>query len=726
MAEATVRMALADVDEIRRAVQLIVEPGRVVELRSPNTRRATISGCFDNPARLVEAAAELSGQAGVGGVYTTLNPVRPDLLARAANHVNDYAKNTTTDADIVARCRLAFDFDPVRPAGISSTNAEHQEAIRRAGACRDFLRARGWPEPVYADSGNDAHLIYGINLPNDHASRDLVRRALDAIALYFSDEQVKVDQATYNASRIWKVYGTLAQKGDSTPDRPHRLAKILEAPAQLEVVGPQLLQALAALVPAVVTPTMDSRRDRRFDLVQWIAQHKPPVVAEGMWQGGRKYILNPCPWNPNHQNRSAFIAQRGSGAIVAGCLHDSCSGQNWHTLRELFEPGFSRKAAERGEKLSAHYRNDVWAERKLLSFQTAAEISAETPDNVDWISKPWVAAGSFTNVSGKVKAAGKTTFVMRMVGAVLDGLPFMGEPTSKTPVVYLTEQPSPSFKEALKAAGLVDRQDLCVLPWNRSVGFTWPEVAAAALMECKRIGARFLVVDTLHQFAQLTGDSENNAGDALEAVRPIQSAMADGIAVLVVTHDRKSGGDVGDSGRGSSAFAGAADIVLSIRRPEGDHHPAQRRVEALSRFAETPPVLIIELTSDGYIAHGSAEDVAAQQVRAKLLEMLPPSEGDAITLDALVKAIGGGRGTVQRVLDGLSGVCRAGAGKRGDPYRYYRSAETILSAQPTSLSGQKETAQQSAPQTHRQPHSYNFDPTPKNGAGADDLENFLL
>jgi len=66
-----------------------------------------------------------------------------------------------------------------------------------------------------------------------------------------------------------------------------------------------------------------------------------------------------------------------------------------------------------------------------------------------------------------------------MVKAVLDGLPFMGEPTSKTPVVYLTEQPSPSFKEALKAAGLLDRQDLSVLSWNRSVGFTWPEVAAA-------------------------------------------------------------------------------------------------------------------------------------------------------------------------------------------------------------------------------------------------------
>jgi len=34
----------------------------------------------------------------------------------------------------------------------------------------------------------------------------------------------------FNPARIWKLYGTVSRKGDSIPERPHRLARILEAP----------------------------------------------------------------------------------------------------------------------------------------------------------------------------------------------------------------------------------------------------------------------------------------------------------------------------------------------------------------------------------------------------------------------------------------------------------------------------------------------------------------
>lgn len=48
------------------------------------------------------------------------------------------------------------------------------------------------------------------------------------------------------------------------------------------------------------------------------------------------------------------------------------------------------------------------------------------------------------------------------------------------------------------------------------------------------------------------GDSENNAGDALAAMLPLQEAAGNGIAVIVLRHDRKSGGLVGESARESS------------------------------------------------------------------------------------------------------------------------------------------------------------------------------
>ena len=137
-------------------------PGALHEVRAPGTRRGTVSGYFNDRDGLVEAACELSGQA--PGVYPTLNPVPDDLLARAANHVVPYAKHTTSDSDITVRRWLPVDFDPVRPAGISSTNEEHAAAVERARACQKFLAEMGFPDPILAESGNGAHLLYRIDL----------------------------------------------------------------------------------------------------------------------------------------------------------------------------------------------------------------------------------------------------------------------------------------------------------------------------------------------------------------------------------------------------------------------------------------------------------------------------------------------------------------------------------------------------------------------------------
>jgi len=47
---------------------------------------------------------------------------------------------------------------------------------------------------------------------------------------------------------------------------------------------------------------------------------------------------------------------------------------------------------------SAQSRDGVWAERNL-PFQTAAELAAEAPVEVEWIAQPWVAAGSITELA---------------------------------------------------------------------------------------------------------------------------------------------------------------------------------------------------------------------------------------------------------------------------------------------------------------------------------------
>jgi hypothetical protein len=209
-----------------------MRPGEVHEVRIPKAgRRGTISGYFDSFDALVDAVLPLDGT--VPGIYITLNPCTRALLARAANRLQERAQSTTSDQDIVRRRWLLVDCDPVRPAGISSSDLEHCRAITVACGIWDDLRGAGFDDPVVADSGNGAHLLYPVDLPNDEASTERIKRALEGVAAHSGTADIAVDVTVYNAARIVKLWGTLACKGDSTRERPHRRSRLLEIPHSL-------------------------------------------------------------------------------------------------------------------------------------------------------------------------------------------------------------------------------------------------------------------------------------------------------------------------------------------------------------------------------------------------------------------------------------------------------------------------------------------------------------
>ncbi|MDO9035870.1 MAG: hypothetical protein Q7U51_11780, partial [Methanoregula sp.] len=240
-------------DEVLTAARTLITPGQVVEVRAI-TDDGIASGYFDSPEELAAKVATLDGVPSVQGVYVTLNPVNPALLSRRSNRIKMRLGKkdvTTADSDIVKRQWLPVDVDPVRPSGVSSTEAEHAAAIAKAQRIAEYLTGMGWPAPVLADSGNGAHLLYRIDLSNDNESRDLVKGCLDVLASVFNDAVAQVDTANYNAARIWKLYGTMSRKGDSTADRPHRRAAIIEAPTKPGVVDRPMLTRLAGVLPEI-------------------------------------------------------------------------------------------------------------------------------------------------------------------------------------------------------------------------------------------------------------------------------------------------------------------------------------------------------------------------------------------------------------------------------------------------------------------------------------------
>jgi hypothetical protein len=364
-----------DIATIEQTVNIVCNPGAVYELRILHAGRAqTVSGYFDDMTALVQAAAHWSGKA--PGVYLTLNPCDPALLARSTNQYKTNARVTTSDKESVRRSWLPVDCDAVRPTGISATNAKHAAARARITACVGWLTARGWPAPVMGDSGNGGHALYAIDLPNDDTSRDLIKHCLEVLAMHFSDDVVTIDTGVFNAARIWKLYGTLVCKGDHVPERPHRLAQLLDVPAVRTCVTLEQLTALAAMLPAPPEATAPRSTGRglqgTFDPRQWIASHGLFVARETDWSSGHRWILNPCPWNSAHTNKSAYIVQLTNGAMAAGCHHNGCAGNDWYALRDLCEPGWREKRRPRQTKTTGA------APRQGDPFGLGAEEQAAT------------------------------------------------------------------------------------------------------------------------------------------------------------------------------------------------------------------------------------------------------------------------------------------------------------------------------------------------------------
>ena len=229
--------ALFDEAEVRKTLARIIKHGAVFEVRpldaklSTHHRAGTVSGYFNNPDSCISELGKLTN---AKGIYVTLNPVNPALLAGRANRLDYVERNATTnDQHILQRRGLLLDVDFDRPSGISASDSEKEAAHKKAIEISGYLKAGGWPFPIVADSGNGYHLVYHVNLPSD--DEKLLEQVLAALADRFDDDGVKIDKSVFNPARIVRLYGTLAAKGDNTEERPHRLSKILKTPLRVVV-----------------------------------------------------------------------------------------------------------------------------------------------------------------------------------------------------------------------------------------------------------------------------------------------------------------------------------------------------------------------------------------------------------------------------------------------------------------------------------------------------------
>ena len=353
-----------DNKNITKAIQLLHSNDELFEIRLINGNY-NASGYFTSADTAIKALQNFHPEwnartptARAANIFITLNPIDIACYSRKQHDCfMENAQPTTKDNEITALHWLLIDLDPKRMSGVSSSEEELELAKKKAKTIHNFLSDRGFKEPIRAMSGNGVHLVYRFDVSNTAENVSVFEKALKILSEKYSDEEVEVDTTVFNPARICKLWGTIAQKGATTPERPHRKAYIEPSvPFSIDVNDFTLLQALVSEFeenkPSAPTQNnMPKEKKEKFDLQQFIFDHNIPVKNIDQTPNGTvKYILEHCLFDESHKGKDAAIFQKLDGTLGYKCFHNSCSDKHWKDVRLLFEPNAYEKKADKNTK----------------------------------------------------------------------------------------------------------------------------------------------------------------------------------------------------------------------------------------------------------------------------------------------------------------------------------------------------------------------------------------
>lgn len=345
-----------DEQEIRKTIALMKPEKQLFEIRVVFGNKNVYSGYFNDVDILLRELKHMTYTADCN-VYITLNSLNQACFDRTQkNKFERSSKATTSDKDVVGYDWLMVDLDPVRPTGTSSTNEQIEKAKQLGNNIFTFMQSLGFEKPLTAFSGNGVHLLYRVRMKNEAEKVKLLEKSLKTLNMLFSTSEVDVDMKNFNPSRICKLYGTLAQKGTNSKERPHRMSKILGDNEDIKATSMKYLEKLCEMYPKQEKPQhYNHYQPQEFDLEEWLSKYNIGYQSTA-FADGTKYILDCCPFDSNHKGKDACLFQSRNGAIGFHCFHNSCSDKTWQDVRLLYEPDAYSKSYEK-EYRRPNYQN---------------------------------------------------------------------------------------------------------------------------------------------------------------------------------------------------------------------------------------------------------------------------------------------------------------------------------------------------------------------------------
>jgi archaellum biogenesis ATPase FlaH len=606
---------LYDENKIRQAVNTLVDKGNVFEVRIIRKgRKGGISGYFKNADDLINAfdTVDLRNT----NVYITLNAV--DSACYDADQRDRFMDgvSTTSDTEIINYSWLFIDLDPKRNSKVSATKEEREAAYRLAGRVYNYLKNHNFEEPVKASSGNGAHLLYRVALKNTDENKTLIQNCLKALDVLFSNDDVDIDISTFNPSRICKLYGTMAQKGSDSAERPHRMSRIISVPEEIKVTQRVKLEWLASQFPQEMqqeSRQYDNSHDQ-FDLERWLNEHGIGHSNAKTWKDGAvKYVLDECPFDHTHTAPDSCVIKQNNGAIGFKCLHNSCANKTWKDFRLMFEPDAYDKADRKGREIELGYQRH---NALKAAYDTPYELDVQNPSDdmpifiratdVDKISSEpegnYLATGyesidqqinglrkGCVSVLSGLRGAAKSTWLSQLMLNMVD--------SGQTVVCYSGELSSKNFFDwlILQAAGQKnvkcndkfnrvwtvkdDEIDFKIREWlgdrfwlfNNEYGNRFSMLADVLRKQAEKVHADLIVLDNL-----MAVDLDYKKDDKYDAQTQFVWALKNiarqcNVHVIFVAHPRKASGFLRlDDISGTGNIGNIVDNAFIIHRANVD------------------------------------------------------------------------------------------------------------------------------------------------------------
>lgn len=151
----------------------------------------------------------------------------------------------------------------------------------------------------------------------------MVKAVLASLARRYADQLaergLELDRAVFNPARLTKLYGTMARKGDHTPDRPHRLARIMSLPEAREPVPVELPERIAECAISQEAPRTKAHEQAggNFDVEGYLNRYGREVVKVKYHGDATLYCLAECIFDPAHSGGEAAIGPAADAILEA-------------------------------------------------------------------------------------------------------------------------------------------------------------------------------------------------------------------------------------------------------------------------------------------------------------------------------------------------------------------------------------------------------------------------